>query len=488
MAVRRWGRRCVRCAREARRRDRLRPERARSGDHDGARGLGGHRPRGGGDGRRRRALRRADAPGVRARRLLGDPPARARLAVLPRPRAAGRVDPARRPRPLTRSTTARRRSRSARFSRRRSDSARTGPHTLRLFHPVVDELAPARAVDPRPASAPAARAPRQACRIARNGLSSARSLADRFRTREARALLAGHAAHSMLPLDKRPSGGVGLFLGRHGPRLRLGLPAWRVAADRRRTRRPTTRARRRDPHGQPRRRAPESRRGPRRRRAARAPAHRGRPSADALRARAAPVSLRPGRLQARLGARRADPVGRRGVPSGRDRPPRRNASRSSPTRSERPWEGRHPDRPFVLLAQQSLFDDSRAPAGKHTAWAYCHVPNGSTRGHDRPDRGSGRALRARLPRPRPRQSGNRAGRTSSAATRTSSAATSTAACWTSASSSSGRSGRSSRTARLSNGLYLCSSATPPGGGVHGMCGYSAALVALRDHDGSRSHT
>src|ERR1700674_4412800 len=39
--------------------------------------------------------------------------------------------------------------------------------------------------------------------------------------------------------------------------------------------------------------------------------------------------------------------------------------------------GQHPDRPFVLLAQPSLFDSSRAPAGKHTAWAYCHVPNGS---------------------------------------------------------------------------------------------------------------
>src|SRR5207237_4083555 len=36
------------------------------------------------------------------------------------------------------------------------------------------------------------------------------------------------------------------------------------------------------------------------------------------------------------------------------------------------------DRPFVLVAQQSLFDDTRAPAGKHTGWAYCHVPNGST--------------------------------------------------------------------------------------------------------------
>ncbi|HEV3311545.1 MAG TPA: NAD(P)/FAD-dependent oxidoreductase, partial [Chloroflexota bacterium] len=40
--------------------------------------------------------------------------------------------------------------------------------------------------------------------------------------------------------------------------------------------------------------------------------------------------------------------------------------------------GEHPDRPFVLVAQHSLFDSTRAPAGKHTAWAYCHVPNGST--------------------------------------------------------------------------------------------------------------
>src|SRR3546814_12748959 len=41
------------------------------------------------------------------------------------------------------------------------------------------------------------------------------------------------------------------------------------------------------------------------------------------------------------------------------------------------WNGRHPEQPFVLFAQPSVFDTSRAPAGKHTAWGYCHVPNGS---------------------------------------------------------------------------------------------------------------
>src|SRR5215469_15370862 len=42
------------------------------------------------------------------------------------------------------------------------------------------------------------------------------------------------------------------------------------------------------------------------------------------------------------------------------------------------WKGGNPDKPFVLLTQQSLFDASRAPEGKHTGWAYCHVPRGST--------------------------------------------------------------------------------------------------------------
>jgi phytoene dehydrogenase-like protein len=60
--------------------------------------------------------------------------------------------------------------------------------------------------------------------------------------------------------------------------------------------------------------------------------------------------------------------------------------------------GQHADRPFVLLAQPSLFDSSRTPAGKHTAWAYCHVPNGSKINMLDKDRRSDRALRSRLSR------------------------------------------------------------------------------------------
>ena len=137
--------------------------------------------------------------------------------------------------------------------------------------------------------------------------------------------------------------------------------------------------------------------------------------------------------------------------------------------------GQHSERPFVLLAQPSLFDASRAPAGKHTAWAYCHVPNGSKidvlerleaqierfapgfrecvlarrvfspadlEGMDGNLVGgdiAGGALDIRqfLFRPTWRHYGTSA-----------------------------------------PDLYICSASTPPGGGVHGMCGYHAAKKAL----------
>lgn len=137
--------------------------------------------------------------------------------------------------------------------------------------------------------------------------------------------------------------------------------------------------------------------------------------------------------------------------------------------------GEHPERPFVLLVQPTLIDPSRAPAGKHTAWAYCHVPNGSTvdmlsRLEDQIERfapgfretvlarhilspstlesmdanlvggdiGGGLIdLRQMLFRPTPKLY-----------------------------------------ATSAPGVYLCSSSTPPGGGVHGMCGFHAAQRAL----------
>jgi phytoene dehydrogenase-like protein len=142
------------------------------------------------------------------------------------------------------------------------------------------------------------------------------------------------------------------------------------------------------------------------------------------------------------------------------------------------WRGEHPERPFVLLAQQSLFDASRAPEGKHTVWAYCHVPNGSA--FDMAGRIEGQIerfapgfkerilaknamgtadlerinanlvggdinggvmdLRQLFTRPMPRLNPY---------------------------------------STPAKGLYICSSSTPPGGGVHGMCGYLAARAALR---------
>ena len=137
--------------------------------------------------------------------------------------------------------------------------------------------------------------------------------------------------------------------------------------------------------------------------------------------------------------------------------------------------GEHPERPFVLLVQPTPFDPSRAPAGKHIAWAYCHVPNGSS--VDMLSRLEGQIerfapgfrdtvlarrvfppagleamdanlvggdiaggvidLRQMLFRPTPKLY-----------------------------------------ATSARGIYLCSSSTPPGGGVHGMCGFHAATRAL----------
>ncbi|HWE66485.1 MAG TPA: NAD(P)/FAD-dependent oxidoreductase [Acidimicrobiales bacterium] len=141
--------------------------------------------------------------------------------------------------------------------------------------------------------------------------------------------------------------------------------------------------------------------------------------------------------------------------------------------------GRHPEHPFVLVVQPSVVDPSRAPAGQHTLWAYCHVPNGSA--VDMTER-----IEAQIERFAP---GFR-DRVLARATRT---ATQTEAYNPNFLGGDINGGRASLrqtafrpVARWNpyrtplDGTYLCSASTPPGGGVHGMCGYLAARTALRD--------
>ena len=146
------------------------------------------------------------------------------------------------------------------------------------------------------------------------------------------------------------------------------------------------------------------------------------------------------------------------------------------------FAGRQNDRPFIIVVQPSLFDPERAPiaedgSAQHTAWAYCHVPSGSDDDRtavieaqiERFAPGFADCVLARrswgasaLERENPNlQAGDVSG---GAMTLDQLIARPTV-----------------RGYRTSNGaIYLCSSSTPPGGGVHGMCGYNAALAALKD--------
>ena len=140
--------------------------------------------------------------------------------------------------------------------------------------------------------------------------------------------------------------------------------------------------------------------------------------------------------------------------------------------------GEHAARPFVLLAQQTLFDPTRAPEGKHTVWAYCHVPNGST--VDMTER-----IDAQIERFAP---GFRE-RVLARSVMSSRDFEAYSANYVGGDINGGiadwRQLFTRPVARLNpystpaKGIYICSSSTPPGGGVHGMCGYFAAQAALR---------
>ena len=140
--------------------------------------------------------------------------------------------------------------------------------------------------------------------------------------------------------------------------------------------------------------------------------------------------------------------------------------------------GRHCERPFVLLVQPTPFDPTRAPEGKHTAWAYCHVPHGSTRDMTA-------AIEGQVERFAPgfrdlvlersamnsaeveRRNPNYVGGDINGGIQD------LRQLWTRPMA------RPIPYSTPLDGVYLCSSATPPGGGVHGMGGYWAARAALR---------
>lgn len=137
--------------------------------------------------------------------------------------------------------------------------------------------------------------------------------------------------------------------------------------------------------------------------------------------------------------------------------------------------GQPSDAPFVLLAQPSLFDAARAPAGKHTAWAYCHVPNGSRvdmlpRIEDQIERFAPGfretvlARRAFFPADLENMDANLVGGDIGGGV-TDIRQFVFRPTW-------------QHYATSAKDIYICSSSTPPGGGVHGMCGYHAAKMAL----------
>ena len=138
--------------------------------------------------------------------------------------------------------------------------------------------------------------------------------------------------------------------------------------------------------------------------------------------------------------------------------------------------GRAPDRPFVLAAQPSLFDPARAPRGKHVLWAYCHVPNGST--FDMTER-----IEAQIERFAPGFRDCVLARHVSPPALLESMDANLVGGDIAGGALTLRQFFFRPTLRAYGtthpNIYICSASTPPGGGVHGMCGYHAAKMALR---------
>jgi phytoene dehydrogenase-like protein len=142
------------------------------------------------------------------------------------------------------------------------------------------------------------------------------------------------------------------------------------------------------------------------------------------------------------------------------------------------WEGKHPEKPFILVAQQSLFDQTRAPEGKHTGWAYCHVPHGSAEDMTK-------QIEVQIERFAPGFGDCIIARNTRTATQIEKHNPNCMGGDINGGVQDIFQLFTRPVARLVpystpiKGIYICSSSTPPGGGVHGMCGYYAAHAALK---------
>jgi phytoene dehydrogenase-like protein len=326
--------------------------------------------------------------------------------------------------------------------------------------------------------------PRHPLGLARFGVTAVRSaegVARRFRGRDARALFAGLAAHSMLPLSRRPSAAFGLVLGVLGHAVGWPFPRGgsQAIAD-------ALAAHLRSLGGEI------------------SCGREVRSLAELPPARTVLLDVTPRQLLAIAGERLSGryrraleryrygpgvfkldlaldgPVPWRAEACGTAATVHLGGTLEEIAAGEAAvWRGEHPERPYVLLAQQSLFDPARAPDGAHTVWAYCHVPNGSTA--DMAERIEAQierfapgfrdrvlARRAAGPAELERYDANYVGGDINGGVQDLRQLLTRPAA------------RRVPYRTSLRGVYLCSSSTPPGGGVHGMCGYWAARAALHD--------
>jgi phytoene dehydrogenase-like protein len=141
--------------------------------------------------------------------------------------------------------------------------------------------------------------------------------------------------------------------------------------------------------------------------------------------------------------------------------------------------GRHPERPYSIVAQPGVVDPTRAPSGRYTLWAYCHVPAGSTT--DMTER-----IESQIERFAPGFRDVVLERMTTTAAETERHNPNYVGGNINGGAASLRQMVFRPTVKWNpyktplEGVYLCSASTPPGGGVHGMCGYGAAKVALAD--------